>query len=153
MAIQKANQEVGGSVIEMAEAEYMVRATGYINELDDLRHIPLTVNEQGTPVLLKDVAEIRLGPEMRRGIAELDGEGEVVGGIVVMRYGENALKTIAFPCISTGVYSFPKLHASKIAVRTVRECLRTYQDIEEVIFVCFTVVDLQMYVEQLKKQR
>ena len=94
MAIQKANQEVGGSVIEMAEAEYMVRATGYINDLDDLRHIPLTVNEQGTPVLLKDVAEVRLGPQMRRGIAELDGEGEVVGGIVVMRYGENALKTI-----------------------------------------------------------
>ncbi|NNF97730.1 MAG: efflux RND transporter permease subunit, partial [Halobacteria archaeon] len=94
MAIQKANQEVGGSVIEMAEAEYMVRATGYINDLDDLRRIPLTVNEQGTPVLLKDVAEVRLGPQMRRGIAELDGEGEVVGGIVVMRYGENALKTI-----------------------------------------------------------
>lgn len=94
MAIQKANQEVGGSVIEMAEAEYMVRATGYINELDDLRRIPLKVNEQGTPVLLKDVAEVRLGPQMRRGIAELDGEGEVVGGIVVMRYGENALKAI-----------------------------------------------------------
>jgi len=94
MAIQMANQEVGGSVIEMAEAEYMIRATGYINELDDLRHIPLGVNEQGTPILLKDVADIRLGPQMRRGIAELDGEGEVVGGVVVMRYGENALKTI-----------------------------------------------------------
>jgi len=94
MAIKGANQEVGGSVIEMAEAEYMVRATGYIDELDDLRHIPLGVNEQGTPILLKDVAEIRLGPQMRRGIAELDGEGEVVGGIVIMRFGENALKTI-----------------------------------------------------------
>jgi len=94
MAIKMANQEVGGSVIEMAEAEYMVRATGYINDLDDLRHIPLGVNRQGTPILLKDVADIRLGPQMRRGIAELDGEGEVVGGVVVMRYGENALKTI-----------------------------------------------------------
>ncbi len=94
-AIERANQEVGGSVIELAEAEYMVRATGYIQKLDDLRNIPLTVNQQGTPVLLKDVAEVRLGPEMRRGIAELDGEGEVVGGIVVMRYGENALSTIA----------------------------------------------------------
>ena len=94
MAIKMANQEVGGSVIEMAEAEYMVRATGYIDDLDDLRQIPLGVNEQGTPILLKDVAEIRLGPQMRRGIAELDGEGEVVGGVVVMRYGENALKTI-----------------------------------------------------------
>lgn len=94
MAIKRANQEVGGSVIEMAEAEYMVRATGYIDELDDLKRIPLGVNKRGTPILLKDVAEIRLGPQMRRGIAELDGEGEVVGGVVVMRYGENALKTI-----------------------------------------------------------
>ncbi len=93
-AIQRGNQETGGSVIEMAEAEYMVRATGYIDELDDLRHIPLGVNEQGTPILLKDVAQIRLGPQLRRGVAELDGEGEVVGGIVVMRFGENALTTI-----------------------------------------------------------
>ncbi|MCK4675000.1 MAG: efflux RND transporter permease subunit, partial [Gammaproteobacteria bacterium] len=93
-AIQRGNQETGGSVIEMAEAEYMVRATGYIDSLDDLRHIPLGVNEQGTPILLKDVAQIRLGPQLRRGVAELDGEGEVVGGIVVMRFGENALTTI-----------------------------------------------------------
>jgi Cu(I)/Ag(I) efflux system membrane protein CusA/SilA len=78
----------------MAEAEYMVRATGYIQKQEDLRRIPLGVNENGTPILLKDVAEVRLGPQMRRGIAELDGEGEVVGGIIVMRYGENALKTI-----------------------------------------------------------
>lgn len=94
MAIKNANQEVGGSVIEMAEAEYMVRATGYITGIDDLNQIPLGVNKRGTPILLKDVADIRLGPQMRRGIAELDGEGEVVGGIIVMRYGENALKTI-----------------------------------------------------------
>jgi len=94
MAIQNANQEVGGSVIEMAEAEYMVRATGYINDVEDLHRIPLGMNDQGTPILLKDVAEVRLGPQMRRGIAELDGEGEVAGGIIVMRYGENALKTI-----------------------------------------------------------
>lgn len=94
MAIKNANQEVGGSVIEMAEAEYMIRATGYITNLNDLHRIPIGVNKRGTPILLKDVADIRLGPQMRRGIAELDGEGEVVGGIVVMRYGENALKTI-----------------------------------------------------------
>ena len=94
MAIKNANQEVGGSVIEMAEAEYMIRATGYIKGIDDLNRIPLGVNKRGTPILLKDVADIRLGPQMRRGMAELDGEGEVVGGIVVMRYGENALKTI-----------------------------------------------------------
>ena len=93
-AIQRANQETGGSVIEMAEAEYMVRATGYIDDLEDLRHVPLGVNEQGTPILLKDVAQIRLGPQLRRGVAELDGEGEVVGGVIVMRYGENALTTI-----------------------------------------------------------
>ncbi len=94
MAIRNANQEVGGSVIEMAEAEYMVRATGYIDDLEDLRRIPVGVNDRGTPLLLRDVADIRLGPQMRRGIAELNGEGEVVGGIVVMRFGENALKTI-----------------------------------------------------------
>lgn len=93
-AIQKANQEVGGSVIEMAEAEYMVRATGYLKRIKDIEQIPLMVSDKGTPLLLKDVAEIKLGPQMRRGIAELDGEGEVVGGIIVMRWGENALKTI-----------------------------------------------------------
>ena len=93
-AIQRGNQEVGGSVIELSEAEYMVRATGYIDELADLRHIPLGVNEGGIPLLLKDVAEIRLGPQLRRGIAELDGEGEVVGGVIIMRFGENAQKTI-----------------------------------------------------------
>jgi Cu(I)/Ag(I) efflux system membrane protein CusA/SilA len=93
-AIQQGNQETGGSVIEMAEAEYMVRATGYLQSLDDLRDIPLGVNAQGTPLLLSDVAEIRLGPQMRRGIAELNGEGEVVGAVIVMRSGENASQTI-----------------------------------------------------------
>ena len=93
-AIQRGNQETGGSVIEMGEAEYMVRATGYIQSIEDLSQIPLGVNAQGTPLVLSDVAEIRIGPQMRRGIADLDGEGEVVGGIVVMRWGENALTTI-----------------------------------------------------------
>jgi Cu(I)/Ag(I) efflux system membrane protein CusA/SilA len=93
-AIMRGNQETGGSVIEMSEAEYMVRATGYVDALDDLQHIPLGVNEQGTPILLKDIAQIRVGPQMRRGVAELNGEGEVVGGIIVMRFGENALTTI-----------------------------------------------------------
>ncbi|RMD69884.1 MAG: efflux RND transporter permease subunit [Gammaproteobacteria bacterium] len=93
-AIRRANQEAGGSVIEMAEAEYMVRATGYIQGIEDLERIPLGVNAQGTPILLRDIADIRLGPQMRRGIAELDGEGEVVGGIIVMRWGENARTTI-----------------------------------------------------------
>ena len=94
-AIAKSNTEAGGSVIEMAEAEYMVRAKGYRQTLDDFREIPLGITSpSGTPLLLKDVATIRKGPASRRGIAELDGEGEVVGGIIVMRYGENALATI-----------------------------------------------------------
>jgi Cu(I)/Ag(I) efflux system membrane protein CusA/SilA len=93
-AIERGNLESGGSVIELAEAEYMVRATGYIDSLADLRDIPLGVNDRGTPILLRDVAQVRLGPQMRRGIAELDGEGEVVGGVIVMRSGENALRTI-----------------------------------------------------------
>ncbi|GGB92606.1 cation transporter [Marinobacterium zhoushanense] len=93
-AIRRGNQEVGASVVEMAEAEYMVRATGYIKGVTDLENIPLGVNPNGTPLLLKDVADIGTGPQMRRGIAELNGEGEVVGGVVVMRFGENAQKTI-----------------------------------------------------------
>ena len=94
MAIQRGNQETGGSVIEMGEAEYMVRASGYLQNVEDISDIPLGVNDSGTPLLLSDVAEIRVGPQMRRGIADLDGEGEVVGAVVIMRWGENALKTI-----------------------------------------------------------
>ena len=93
-AIKQANQEVGASVVEMAEAEYMVRASGYIQNEEDLAQIPLGVNENGTPLRLKDVANISQGSQMRRGIAELNGEGETVGGIVVMRFGENAQTTI-----------------------------------------------------------
>lgn len=94
-AVAQSNSEAGGSVIEMAEAEYMVRAKGYRQTLDDFREIPLGVTSpSGTPLLLKDVATVRKGPAARRGIAELDGEGEVVGGIIIMRYGENALATI-----------------------------------------------------------
>ena len=94
-AIQAGNQEQSGSVLEMAEAEFVIRATGYIKGIEELKSIPLGVSPRGTPILLEEVAEIRIGPEQRRGIAELDGEGEVVGGIVVMRFGENARKTIA----------------------------------------------------------
>ncbi|NEX63336.1 efflux RND transporter permease subunit [Noviherbaspirillum galbum] len=93
-ALAKANQESGGSVVEMAETEYMVRSRGYLRSLEDFRNVPLSVNEAGTPVMLRDVATVRLGPEMRRGIAELNGEGEVAGGVVVMRSGKNALETI-----------------------------------------------------------
>ena len=93
-AIRDGNQEAGGSVVEMAEAEYMVRARGYIENIDDLSAIPVGATPQGTPLLLADVADIRIGPQMRRGIADLDGEGEVVGGVIVMRWGDNAMATI-----------------------------------------------------------
>ena len=93
-AVQKANQEAGGSVLELGEAEYMVRASGYLSSLDDFRHIPLRTGAGGVPVTLGDVARVQVGPEMRRGIAELNGEGEVAGGIIVMRSWKNALETI-----------------------------------------------------------
>ena len=94
-AIQKGNQEAGGSVLELGEAEYMVRATGYLQSLDDFRKVPLMTTAAGVSVRLGDVARIQLGPEMRRGIGELDGEGEAAGGVIVMRSGKNALETIA----------------------------------------------------------
>jgi len=94
IALQKGNKETGASVVEMAEAEYMVTATGYIQSVSDIEKIPLGINEQGTPLRIGDVANVNLGPQMRRGIAELNGEGEVVGGVVVMRFGENAQQTI-----------------------------------------------------------
>ena len=93
-AIGRANQETGGSVLELGEAEYMVRASGYLKSLDDFRKIPLMTTETGVSVRLGDVARIEVGPEMRRGIAELNGEGEVAGGVIVMRSGKNALQTI-----------------------------------------------------------
>jgi Cu(I)/Ag(I) efflux system membrane protein CusA/SilA len=94
-AIQAANRETGGSVVELGEAEYMVRASGYLKTLDDFRAIPLMTAKGGIAVTLKDIARVQIGPEMRRGISELDGEGEVAGGVIVMRSGKNALETIA----------------------------------------------------------
>jgi Cu(I)/Ag(I) efflux system membrane protein CusA/SilA len=93
-AIKRANQETGGGVLELGEAEYMVRASGYLKTLDDFRAIPLMTTDAGVSVRLGDVARVQVGPEMRRGIGELDGEGEAVGGVIVMRSGENALTTI-----------------------------------------------------------
>jgi Cu/Ag efflux pump CusA len=94
MAIKAGNQEIGASVVEMAEAEYMVRATGYLQSVKNLGNIPLGVTENGIPLLLKDVAEIGTGPQIRRGVVDLNGEGETVGGIIIMRFGENAQTTI-----------------------------------------------------------
>lgn len=94
MAIQRSNNDVGGRLVEMAETEYMVRGRGYITSIDDLRTIPVGTDGQGTPIRLADIAEVHLGPELRRGLAELNGEGEVAGGVVIMRYGGDALATI-----------------------------------------------------------
>ncbi|MCG3743652.1 efflux RND transporter permease subunit [Vibrio cincinnatiensis] len=94
MAIQNGNQESGSSVIEVAEAEHMVRTTGYLTSIEDIQSLPLKVTERGTPLLLGEIADINIGPQMRRGISELNGEGEAVGGVVVMRFGENASQVI-----------------------------------------------------------
>ncbi len=93
-AVQNANQEAGAAALEMSEAEYMVDVKGYLKSIHDIEQIPIGLGEQGIPILMKDVASIQLGPQIRRGIADLNGQGEVTGGIIVMRYGQNALKTI-----------------------------------------------------------
>ncbi len=127
-AVQKANQETGGSVLELGEAEYMVRSSGYLKSLDDFRKIPLTTSDAGVPVRLGDVARVQVGPEMRRGIAELDGEGEVAGGVIVMRSGKNALETIAAvkakleklkPSLPPGVEIIPTYDRSSLITRAV----------------------------------
>ena len=94
-AIQNANMEVGGSIVELAEREYIVRANGYLENLDDFRAIPLKTARGGVPVTLGDIARIQIGPEIRRGLAELNGEGEVAGGVIILRSGKNARETIA----------------------------------------------------------
>ena len=93
-AIQRSNRDVGGRLVEMSETEFMVRGLGYIKSTQDIKNIPLGADENGTPIFLRNVAQVKIGPELRRGIAEIDGKGEVVGGIIVMRWGENALEVI-----------------------------------------------------------
>ncbi len=93
-AIQRSNNDVGGRLVEMAETEYMVRGLGYIKSIEDLKTIPVGVDANGTPIRLRDVANVHLGPELRRGLVELNGEGEVAGGVIIMRFGENARATI-----------------------------------------------------------
>jgi Cu(I)/Ag(I) efflux system membrane protein CusA/SilA len=93
-ALRNSNNEAGGSVLELGEAEYAVRATGYLKSLQDFRNVPVGLGTGGTPILLGDIARIQIGPELRRGISELDGKGEAVGGVIVMRAGKNALATI-----------------------------------------------------------
>ncbi|RMF58174.1 MAG: efflux RND transporter permease subunit, partial [Calditrichaeota bacterium] len=94
MALKRSNNDVGGRLVEMGETEFMVRGLGYIKSIEDVENVPVGVDENGTPILIKNIADVHLGPELRRGLADWNGEGETVGGIVVMRFGENALKTI-----------------------------------------------------------
>lgn len=132
-AVRGANQESGGSVVELAEAEYIVRAAGYLQSLDDFRKIPLASSNSGVPVRLGDVARIQVGPEMRRGIAELDGEGEVAGGVVIMRSGKNALETIQAvkrklaelkSSLPSGVEIIPTYDRSSLIERAVQNLQR-----------------------------
>ena len=146
-ALQKANQETGGAVLELGEAEYVVRASGYLNGLDDFKKIPLTTSNTGISVRLGDVARIQLGPEMRRGIGELDGQGEATGGVIVMRSGKNALETIAAVkdkirslqgSLPPGVEIVPTYDRSGLIERAISNL--TYKLIEEFIvvaLVCF----------------
>ena len=94
MALKRSNSDVGGKLVEMGETEFMVRGLGYIQSIEDIENIPVGVDENGTPILIRNIANVHIGPELRRGLADLNGEGETVGGIIIMRYGENALKTI-----------------------------------------------------------
>jgi Cu(I)/Ag(I) efflux system membrane protein CusA/SilA len=146
-AIQRANQEAGGSVLELGEAEYVVRASGYLKTLDDFRSIPLVTSNAGVPVRLGDVARIQLGPEMRRGIGELDGAGESVGAIVVMRSGRNALRTIngvktkiaaLQPSLPAGVEVVPVYDRSGLIERSVENLARKL--LEEFLVVALVCV-------------
>ncbi|MGQ3053273.1 MAG: efflux RND transporter permease subunit [Roseateles sp.] len=146
-AIQKANQETGGSVLELGEAEYMVRASGYLQGLEDFRKIPLMTTDAGVSVRLGDVARIQVGPEMRRGIGELDGEGEAVGGVIVMRSGKNALETITAvkeklqtlqASLPQGVEIVPTYDRSNLIERAVRNLgFKLFEEFIVVAVVCF----------------
>jgi Cu(I)/Ag(I) efflux system membrane protein CusA/SilA len=146
-AVQRANQETGGSVLEMGEAEYMVRASGYLRSLEDFRKIPLMTTDAGVSVRLGDVSRIQVGPEMRRGIAELNGKGEVAGGIVVMRSGKNALQTIDAvkaklenlkPSLPAGVEIVPTYDRSGLIKRAIANLQqKLVEEFAVVALVCF----------------
>jgi len=146
-AVREANREAGGAVLELGEAEYMVRVRGYLKTLDDFRAIPISTGDGGTPVLLKDVARIQVGPELRRGIAELDGEGETVGGIIIMRQGKNALETIEAvkakietlkPGLPPGVEIVPTYDRSSLIERAITHLRdKLVEEFIVVALVCF----------------
>ncbi len=146
-AIRRANQESGGSVLELGEAEYMVRASGYLQTLDDFRKVPLLTTDAGVSVRLGDVARIQVGPEMRRGIGELDGEGEATGGVIVMRTGKNALETITAVkaklrelqgSLPKGVEIVPVYDRSSLIERAVKNLgFKLLEEFLVVAVVCF----------------
>ncbi len=146
-ALHAANSEAGGSVLELGEAEVMVRASGYLKTLDDFRAVPLKTTDSGVSVRLGDVARVQVGPEMRRGIGELDGEGEAAGGIIVMRSGKNALQTIAAVKaklaslqrgLPKGVEIVPVYDRSKLIVRAVKNLAnKLVEEFIVVALVCF----------------
>jgi Cu(I)/Ag(I) efflux system membrane protein CusA/SilA len=152
-AIQRGNQETGASVIELAEAEYMIRATGYIQNVEDIRRIPLGMrSENGVPLLVSHVADVHLGPQMRRGVTDFNGEGETVGGIVVMRYGENAQQTIDAvkekleslkSSLPEGVEIVPVYDRSHLIIRAIDNLIEKL--IEEIIVVSLICVLFLMH--------
>jgi Cu(I)/Ag(I) efflux system membrane protein CusA/SilA len=147
MAIQRSNNDVGGKLIEMAETEFMVRGLGYIKSIEDLENIPLGVDQRGTPIMLRDVAVVQIGPELRRGLADSNGKGEAVGGIVIMRYGGNALQIIESvkkrleqlkTGLPEGVRIVPVYDRSGLIMRAIDNLKRTL--IEESIIVTLVCI-------------
>jgi copper/silver efflux system protein len=146
-ALRNSNNETGGSVLELGEAEYAVRATGYLKTLDDFRSVPVGLGESGTPILLGDIARIQIGPQIRRGISELDGKGEVVGGIIVMRAGKNALQTIEavknkIASLQSGLPKGVEIVPTYDRSNLIRQSVATLRDrlIEEFIVVAVVCV-------------
>lgn len=152
MQLKQSNQDVGGRVLEMGETEYMVRGLGYIENIEDIEQIPLGVGENGTPILMKQVANVHTGPELRRGIAERDGLGETVGGIIVMRYGENALKVIQDvkrkmeelkPGLPEGVEIIPVYDRSNLIMEAVKNLWNKLG--EEMLVVSLVIIGFLLH--------
>ena len=148
MAIKNSNNDVGGEVVEMGETEFMVRGLGYIKSMDDIKDIPLMVDKKsGTPVYIKDIADVTIGPLMRRGLAESNGEGEVVGGIVVMRYGQNALEVIdnvknKLEVLKQGLPEDVKINTAYDRSSLIERAIETLKDklTEEIIIVAIVCI-------------
>ena len=146
-AIQRSNNDVGGRLIEMGETEFMVRGLGYIESLEDIREIPVGVGPGGTPVRVRDIATVQLGPELRRGLAEWNGQGEIVGGVVVMRYGENALALIErvkekLQALEGGLPEGVVVHTAYDRSTLIRRAIDNLRDklIEECIIVALVCI-------------